>query len=178
MVVDGAAPELSVGDSWIVELMFQPDFPMVPVTKEFEAGMWPLTPLDEDLTPRYHIRAEVRRCRPQGWDVEATALELPGAMLGLNSNPPLPEATRVHGSGVIRADPWWNVAGAFPETQRRCVVESLTCFNGPRTQRDDGRFYPDWPRLIQHPVDRMNVRQDFPDRLIDVGFYSVQVSLL
>jgi hypothetical protein len=178
MVDDGAVPELSVGDSWLVDLMFQPDFPMMPVTEEFDAGMWPLIPLDEDPTPRYHITAEVRRCRPEGSGDEVNALVLPEAMLGLRSNPPLPEAHRIHGSGVIRVDPWWNVTRTFPETRRKCVVESLTCLNVPRTQRDDGRFYPDWPRHARHTIDRINVRQDFPDRLTDVGFYSVQVSLL
>lgn len=178
MVDDGAVPELIVGDSWLVELMFQPDLPMVPTTAEFELGIWPLVPLDADSTPRYHITAEVRRRCPDGSRDDVTALEIPGVMFGLRSQLPLPDAPRIHGNGVIRVDPWSNVTGTFPETKRRCVVEGLTFINVPLVRHEDGRLYPDWSQHVGHAIERINVGQDFPVRQLDAGFYSVQISLL
>jgi hypothetical protein len=177
MVDDGAVQELSVGDSWLADLMFQPDMPTVPTSVEFELGIWPLAPLDADSTPRYHITAELHRRCLRGSRDDVTPLEIPGMMFGLQTQLPLPETPRVHGNGVIRVDRWSNVTNTFPETKRRCVVEGLTCINVPLIPHEDGRLYPDWQRSVRHNIERINVGHDFPVRSLDAGFYSVQISL-
>jgi len=178
MVEDGAVPQLEVGDEWLVELMFQPDLPMVRTTSDSELGMWPVAPLDADPTPRYHVTAEVVRRHDDGAKVEWAAVELPGVMCGLASTFPLPQGRRVHGGGLVRVDPWSNVAEIFPETKRRCIVESLTCINVPPFLHEDGRLYPDWPSHERRSIERIRIREDFPLHHPDAGFYSVQIALV
>ena len=178
MVEDGAVPLLEVGDTWSVDLMFLPDLPMVRTTTEFELGIWPLAPLDADPTPKYHVTANVLRHFADGDEREWTAIEMPGLTLGYQSTFPLPEGRRVHGSGIVRADPWANLSWIFPETSRRCTVEGLTRINVPLVHLEDGRFYPDWPRLERRSIEQIRIREDFPIGRPDMGFYSVQIALL
>jgi len=177
MVEDGAAPPLEVGDTWQVDLMFQPDVPMARTTQDFEVGMWPVASRAAFFSSRYHVRADVRRRHARGERREGAALALPGVMLGCDSTFPLLDGQRVQGTGIIRVDPWSNSSWIFPETRRRCTVERLTCINASPIGTEGG-WSSSWARVERRQIERIRVVEDFAKDQSDGGFYSVEIALL
>ena len=177
MVDDGAVPELSVGDPWLIDLVFRLREPMQPMSAGAELGIKPETPLNSDPQPRCLLAARVLRRRPEGSEVTAIALEVPGMIIGYGSRLPLPDTPLVEGGGVICADPWQNAAWAFPETERRCIVEGLDCVRAPSVQDNDGHRKPDWSRHTATTIEWIRTRHDFPHQQLESGFYVAEIAL-
>jgi hypothetical protein len=177
MVDDGAVPELSVGDPWLIDLVFRSREPMQPMSSGAKLRIKPQIPLNSDPHPRCLLTARVLRRRPEGSEVTAIALEVPGMIVGYGSRLPLPDTPLVEGDGVLWADPWQNTAWAFPETERRCIVEGLDCVSAPRVQSDDDFRNPDWSRHTTTTIERIRTRHDFPHRQLESGFYVAKIAL-
>jgi hypothetical protein len=163
MVQDGAIPELGVGDEWFADLVFDAGEPLRPartralleIVPEIASGV-----PEDHPGPWFRVTARVHRRPPTSRSREAVALEVPGLYLAYDSEPPLPVAAIVQGRGRLEVDPYDNVAWAFSETRRRCVVDGITLVKAPFVQ--SGEYPPDWTRLSETPIDRMRKWEDDP----------------